>query len=318
MQQVENLLYNKTENLPTIHYPRFRTPLSKGNIFKTKMNEPIVNPNDTYSYILNQAEYDDTSNSKVLQEKFDNDNEGRRLLLSANLFLTGGYKYPEEHTLWYLKYGWYTSRVETQTINPWAADNLFKPVLRRYFPEDRINTVMKKLDAYYRNAYINTKFPETTVLHQIFIKKDIIDDIAICSLPYGYPLSNIKVSEIYKLIQENKILEIIHTLKREYNRLIEIQSTLSVEQREKSKKNFLDIWDKYKIIDIDTTIKYMKKYQLDKGEFHALQIRLHPVVLKIWQTKDNIIIKNHFKNPNHVCCKRLEGLDKLIDELLRE
>ena len=197
-------------------------------------------------------------------KKLDYFSWSKEFLLSVNLSITGGNHNDEddkESTLSYFKKGVVNANGALDRINE-HIDSLFLSIDSKNIFKTKIKTFYND---YYNNETDKSK-KDISVLMQILIKKDIVDDVLRITTPFGFFLPY-KASDYLKALQENKI-EIIKDYLSTINRLD----------------------DKHFKIDGHETKKIMKNFMINDGLLRAVQGRFIPVNEEVITTKGNIII----------------------------
>jgi hypothetical protein len=197
-------------------------------------------------------------------------------MTSVNLSLTGGYGgISGESTLHYFKSGSTNSEdIALNKISDYIdSTNMAQQQKQAY--KVKIQTCytnfIRNID--YKNtfnAFMNTTNDKSVVM-QILIKKECIDECILITTPYGNPLP-IEASLYLKLMQERKYDKLVNMLNNAY----EMTN------------------DKF-VIDGERTKELMQTYSIDTGSIFGVQGRLFNINQKVYSEKGNVII-NKFTN----------------------
>jgi hypothetical protein len=231
------------------------------------------------------------ANSKNREYNLDHYNFYKKLGISVNLSIMGG-KSGENTFEYFID--------EVSNTSPNAIFNLINIMIDHYFPESTGSwrTLAKfRIRQFYdqnytvknSNNYYGTENKSDSVLIQINIKKEIVDDVLYISTPYGYPI-DIPAHEILEYYQRG-----------EFPSLFARIDSYNLSSDRKFKKTFIpDIKnDRTSVKTFNNWFGSVGDYILSsfpRGDVTNLQGRLVTANQELFLEKDNFVIKTFDKS----------------------
>jgi len=246
--------------------PLFRTPNEKWK-HNGKDMHTVNDVLEQFKYNVNNnvKGWADGQNSTYSENKnFDHYDWVKEHFISVNLALTGGFggNYGES-TLHYFS----SAQVHTSG----AMDKIASFINGMELSNDHKNLYLGKLRSFYdfyHKSENNTDNKDNSVLMQILIKKEIVDDVLVLTTPYGFPLP-IKPSKYLNLIQNDDV------------------DAMKVEMA-----NIYNLPDSNFVIDGAETKRRMGMFGIERGDLRGVQGRFVPINEELVTTSGNIIINN--------------------------